>query len=131
MSVAAAWCAGAQGGAVTIDANKCAAIQAADERLACFESEVEEARRNPPPPAAANAPEAPPEDVIAAVASLREIVPNRFMITLDNGQVWRQIVPQPYALRQGSEVRIYYSRWNTFRLTNEQLRGFIQVERVR
>jgi hypothetical protein len=53
------------------------------------------------------------------------------VITLDNGQVWRQTVPKNYGLREGIPVRIYYSRWRAYRLTNEQLKSFIQVERVR
>lgn len=71
-------------------------------------------------------------EIVATVAALRETVPNSYLITLDNGQVWRQTVPMPYRLREGLEVRLYPSRWgDSYRLTNEQLRGYIQVERVR
>ena len=71
------------------------------------------------------------QEIEARVTDLRETVPNAYLITLDNGQVWRQTVPKTYALREGSPVRIYYSRWRAYRLTNDQLKGFIQVERVR
>lgn len=71
-------------------------------------------------------------DIFARVAELRETVPNSYLITLDNGQIWRQTVPMAYALREGYEVRLYPSRWgDSYRLTNETLRGYIQVERVR
>jgi hypothetical protein len=76
--------------------------------------------------------ESVPPDIVAKVAELRETVPNSLLITLDNGQVWRQTTPEYYALRVGVDVRIYYSpRWRSYRLTNEALRRYIQVERVR
>ena len=58
-------------------------------------------------------------------------MPNAYLITLDNGQVWRQTVPETYQLRTGMNVRIYYSRWRAYRLTAPERRGFIQVERAR
>ena len=126
---------------VTIDVSECVNLPSPEQRLACFEAQVETARTAPPAaaPAAAAAPagqglgQEPPDppDIHAAVAELKETVPNSWLITLDNGQVWRQTVPERYALRVGSPVRIYFSRWRAYRLTNEQLRGYIQVERVR
>jgi len=71
-------------------------------------------------------------EIFATVAELRETVPNSYLITLDNGQVWRQTVPMAYGLREGAEVHLYPSRWgDSYRLTDEDLRGYIQVERVR
>ena len=59
-------------------------------------------------------------------------MPNAYLITLDNGQVWRQTVPMSYRLREGAEVRLYPSQWGDgYRLTDDNLRGYIQVERVR
>ena len=75
--------------------------------------------------------EQPPADIEARIAELRETVPNAYLITLDNGQVWRQTVPKAYPLQAGHPVRIYYSRWRSYRLTNDTLKSFIQVERVR
>ena len=138
-------------GTVSVDVSECVKLTTPEERLACFESQVQAARGSPrapaAPPANATAPadsgsrdarkddasgeEVRPPDVRAAVAGLRETVPNAYLITLDNGEVWRQTVPKTYPLRQGDPVRIYYSRWGTYRLTNEQLKSFIQVERVR
>jgi hypothetical protein len=145
-SVAAVQYAAAQ---VSVDVSNCVELTKPEERLACFEAQVEAARNAPaeaPPaaapaaPAASAAPAAPaapdakderPADIIARVAALRETVPNASLITLDNGQVWRQTVPQYYPLRPGSDVRVYYSRWRAYRLTSPSLRGHIQVERVR
>ena len=154
-AVAASQGAGAQepGEAVNVDVGECVKLTTPDERLSCFEKQVEASRTSQPaagapaspstapspgtvPPSSAAPPpsggrEAPPPDIEARVAELRETVPNAYLITLDNGQVWRQTVPKAYGLRAGDEVRVYYSKWRTYRLTNERLRSFIQVERVR
>lgn len=72
------------------------------------------------------------KEMLGTVASVREIEPNRRIITLENGQVWSQMHPDRYWLRPGDQVRIYSTRWgDAYRLTVEELRGFIQVERVR
>jgi hypothetical protein len=66
------------------------------------------------------------------VTALRETVPNNWVITLDNGQVWRQTQPQWYPLKPGHQVRISSTRWGSaFRLSVEELKGFIAVARVR
>lgn len=71
-------------------------------------------------------------DIVATVTELRETVPHAYMITLDNGQIWRQSQPQAYPLRIGLEVRLRPSRWgNDWRLTALQHGGQIRVERVR
>ena len=68
----------------------------------------------------------------STISELKEYVPNRYLITLENGQVWRQMVGEKYELRVGHNVRIYPSRWGkSFRLSVEGFKGFIQVERVR
>lgn len=72
-----------------------------------------------------------PEELQATVASVREFAPGQLMVTLDNGQIWRQSRADRYTLREGHEVRIYATRWgNNFRLSAKDLGGFIQVERV-
>jgi hypothetical protein len=131
---------------VSVDVSECVKLTTPEERLACFERQVESSRTNPPAPGATStgsAPpagstsndsgrgEPPPADIEARIAELRETVPNAYLITLDNGQVWRQTVPRIYPLQAGHPVRIYYSKWRSYRLTNETLKGFIQVERVR
>jgi hypothetical protein len=155
MGVAAAVFAGAAAiqlaaAQVSVDVSNCVELSKPEERLACFEAQVEASRSAPAagaPPAAASsaAPddfgfperdddderESPP-DVVAKVAELRETVPNAYLITLDNGQVWRQTQAKfGYLLRPGYDVRVYSSRWRSFRLTSRQLPGYIQVERVR
>jgi hypothetical protein len=135
----------AQDESLTVEVSECVELPTPEERLACFEKQVEVARTAPPaqaaPAASSAAPAAragdaadaaPPQEIVAKVAELRQTVPNAYLITLDNGQIWRQMRPLYYPLRPGSDVRIYQSKWGeSYRLTNPQLRGFIQVERVR
>jgi hypothetical protein len=73
-----------------------------------------------------------PSEFYGTVAAVRETVPNTYVITLENGQVWRQTRPNRYPLQVGYRVRIYESGWgSSYRMSSEELRGFIQVERVR
>jgi hypothetical protein len=72
------------------------------------------------------------DDIVSRVNALREVVPNAWQITLENGQVWRQTVSKHYELRQGQQVRIYGTHWgNASRLSSDEINGYIQVERVR
>jgi len=136
----------APGPAVSVDVSECVKLTTPEERLACFEAQVEAAKAPgaaPAPAATASRSSEPAEfgtggdqepavqEIEARITDLRETVPHAYVITLDNGQVWRQTVPKMYGLREGIPVRIYYSRWRAYRLTNEQLKSFIQVERVR
>src|SRR5205814_6021710 len=139
-----------------------------EERLACFEAQVEaarhrEARASEPtvPSTDAAVPTGPstdavvespksasesrsdengrgaergserqPVEIVAKVAELRQTVPNAYVITLDNGQVWRQAHPMPYPLRTGLVVRVRETKFG-YRLSAPELHGQIQVERVR
>jgi hypothetical protein len=71
-------------------------------------------------------------EVMSSVTALRVIQPGRVEVTLANGQVWRQTYSDTYNLLVGHEVKIYPSGFGKyFRLTSTELRGFIQVERVK
>ena len=73
-------------------------------------------------------------EIVGIVASLTETVPKAWMITLEDGQVWRQTYPERYPLRVGQRVTLHSTRWgDSWRLTAEGLTGYgyIQVERVR
>jgi hypothetical protein len=71
------------------------------------------------------------EEIFGTIAEIRETVPNSWLITLENGQVWRQTLPRRYPLRVGHEVRIYTARLGGYRLSSVPLNGFVRVERVR
>ena len=146
-------------GQVTIDARRCMELASPDERLACFDAQVESAGRGErqssspaPAPAAAAAPApnqqsvpaaevarvppqtAPPaaeQEWVGTITALRQREPNRYAITLDNGQVWYQRVAERYSLRVGQRVRVYQSKWGSSqRLEADGVKGFIQVELV-
>lgn len=75
--------------------------------------------------------EAKQQELRSTISALRETVPNSHIITLENGQVWRQMRPERYRIQVGHDVRIYPSPFgSSFRLSADELRGFIQVERV-
>ena len=141
---------GQDSGQVTIDARRCMELASPDERLACFDAQVESAARDEPQPSStATAPASqqsiptvevarvPPqaapgtaeEEWVGTITALRQREPNRYAITLDNGQVWLQRVSERYPLRVGQRVRVYQSKWgNSQRLAVDGVNGFIQVE---
>jgi hypothetical protein len=104
-----------------------------------------------PAPAAPSAPSAPAEGDVrveearggassdnpaltGTIVALREIVPNRWLVTLDNGDSWRQTYAEWYPLQIGQRVEL--TRNNRFgsksyRLTAVGVNGRIQVEPVR
>ncbi len=83
-------------------------------------------------PKSADGPAAESSSIVATVTALKETVPNAYLITLDNGQVWRQKDSQRYALQPGQRVTLSRTKWGeAYRLNAEGLHGFIQVERVR
>ncbi len=144
----------AQEQGVTIDARRCLELASPDERLACFETQVDDAQtRGSTPPATAAVP-APssqqstptveianlPEQSTPAdepdqsewagnVTSLQERAPRQYLITLDSGQVWQQRIAERYPLRVGQRVRIQKSRFG-LRLHADGVNGFIYVERI-
>ena len=70
------------------------------------------------------------DELIGRIASLRKGV-NGWIITLEHGQVWRQMISKHINLHKGQQVRIHPSIWGkSYRLTAEDSTGFIQVERV-
>lgn len=70
-------------------------------------------------------------ELIDTIASLEQLGPSLWLVTLSGGQQWRQMISKRYALQQGDEVRIYPTRWgSSYRLAVERVGGYIQVERV-
>jgi hypothetical protein len=128
-------------GEVTVDVERCLELESAEERQACFASQVDQALQQQGPaetgvatpergadrsPEArdrisdaavqplARAPEqADPDGVeyTGTIVEIEEYLPSAYLITLDNGQVWEQTEPKRYPLRPGLEVRIYPTRW--------------------
>lgn len=73
-----------------------------------------------------------PGQVVSTITALDERLPDQYVITLENGQAWRQMASKRYPLRVGQQVRVYPTHWgNSYRLVAGESKGFIQVERVR
>ncbi len=70
-------------------------------------------------------------ELIDNVADLEQLGPSLWLITLEGGQQWKQMLSKRYALQEGDQIRIYSTRWgSSFRLASNRLGGYIQVERV-
>jgi hypothetical protein len=70
-------------------------------------------------------------EIVGEIVELREMEPDAYMITLDNGQIWRQSQPKRYPLFVGVTVELRPSPWGpSFRLTDPNVGNFIQVRRV-
>lgn len=77
-------------------------------------------------------PAEPSETMDGRVAELKFYKPDIWTVTLENGQVWRQIYAKRYNLREGDAVKIYSTNWGQqYRLEAERFNGFIQVERLK
>ena len=71
------------------------------------------------------------DEVTGTIAAMRQRIPNSFVITLEDGQIWEQTMPKRYPLRPGLQVRIYPTSWgDSWRLTGVDLHGHIQVRRI-
>lgn len=71
-------------------------------------------------------------ELLASISELKETQPNKRLITLGNGQVWKQSFAKKYRLREGDDIRIYPTGWgNDYRLKVIDQAGYIQVTRLR
>jgi len=137
---------------VTIDVADCVDLDSEAARRDCFAAQVDAVlgQRSTPPQSAAEStvaddpgPDASPPseryseqedeaEYFGTITALRERLPNAWVITLDNGQIWQQVQPEPYPLRPGLEVRVYPTNWgDSYRLIGAGTGRHIQVRRVR
>lgn len=66
------------------------------------------------------------------IVDLREREPGKWLITLESGQQWYQVESKRYALGKGMDVRIYPGLFgSSWRLSADELKGFVQVRRVK
>jgi hypothetical protein len=66
------------------------------------------------------------------IAELKELEPGQWLITLAGGQVWHQVGNRRFALREGMSVRFHRGLFgSSWRIDTPDLKGFIQVERVK
>jgi hypothetical protein len=70
------------------------------------------------------------EELYDRIKELRK-VPNGWIVTLESGQVWRQMYSKRYNLQVGQEVKISPTIWgDAYRMSVSKLGSFIQVERI-
>lgn len=71
------------------------------------------------------------KEFVGRIADIKSS-PSGWIVTLEQGQIWRQMIAKRFDLKKGQEVRIYPTRWGKdFRLKAENNSGYIQVERIR
>jgi hypothetical protein len=71
------------------------------------------------------------QELVDTIAAIRTINQSMVEVTLESGQVWRQMISKRYLLKVGDTVTIRPTAWgSSFRLTSERISGFIQVQRV-
>jgi hypothetical protein len=132
---------------LNVDLARCIDLPSDDERFACYQESVDKAlaergssTQAPADAADAGSPSAPAppatnaaegDEIVATIAHLRETIPDVWIITLDNGQVWQMTRAQQYPLRVGLSVRLKSTRWgDSYRLTAPEHGGFVPVRRA-
>ncbi|MEL7185037.1 MAG: hypothetical protein AAFN50_01220 [Pseudomonadota bacterium] len=99
---------------------KCRQINDAGERLACFDGYVDKNFLT--------VEQIKQESV--AVAAISKSATNKLTITLDNGQVWRQIDSTKLRLKVGDTVIIRAKSFGSFKLSKETGNRSIRVKRL-
>lgn len=141
------------------DVLKCLGIIDNGARLACYDRTVPALRYAAPPPAAPAAPavvapvnkeqafgaeridrkDAPAgtvaqeaESITAKLTSVSQQTTDRYTFTLDNGQVWSQVVARSIAnAKPGKLVKIEKGMFGSFTMTIDGVTGIIKVRRVK
>lgn len=150
---------GSLANATPADVLKCAEVRDDAARLACYDRTVPGLRALPPqavtvaPPTPA-APPVPPEqrfgagrlskedkpaamaeDVETITATLKDAYersPGRWVFTLDNGQVWQQVVTQTlYGVKPGRKVTVEKAILGSYNLRIEGIKALIKVSRAK
>lgn len=87
--------------------------------------------RSEPPSARVAEDEDGRAELLDTIAALEQRGPNLWLITLESGQKWAQMLSKRYPVNAGDDVRIYPTRFGgAYRLTAPRLSGFIQVQRM-
>ena len=70
------------------------------------------------------------QKITGVVVELIEIAPDRIAVKLDNGQIWRQTVPDRFFLREGHEVEIRRATLGSYLMNRAGSSRSIRVERA-
>ncbi|KPF85354.1 hypothetical protein IP70_11550 [alpha proteobacterium AAP38] len=72
------------------------------------------------------------ESITATLTSVSQQTVDRYTFTLDNGQVWSQVVARSIAnAKPGKEVKIEKGMFGSFTMTIDGVTGIIKVRRVK
>lgn len=140
------------------DVLACQAIRNAEERLACFDRTVPSLRGTPAaPPSASTTPAAPAapaksaeqrfgaerlpaeqqpgrpaeaDSITANVKSIRQLVPGRYIVVLDNEQVWYVKEGTTLRIKPGEPVVIERGALDSYLLKRQGAQTSYRVERI-
>lgn len=125
---------------------KCRQIEDVEKRVACYDKVVDSLSESSPIPDAQslfgrNDAEAKRivettlaieqiDQVEAVVTEIRESATRKLVITLDNGQIWRQLDGQTMRLKNGEPVIVRKASLNSFRMGKKSGGRSIRVKRA-
>lgn len=142
-------------GAGTEEVLRCLDLADPTARLACFDRTVPGLRALPPTGTSATAepaapvltpeqrfglppaeirrqePEASLETIAAKVTSAKELVPGRFLVVLDNDQIWLVKEAGRVRLAAGDAVEVRRGAIGGYTMVPEKVRTLLRAERVR
>jgi hypothetical protein len=104
---------------------ECRQIEAIEERVACYDAVVDSYRTLGTTIAIEQV-----EQIEATVTDVRESASNKLTVTLDNGQVWRQLDNKTLRLKNGEAVIVRKASLGSFLLEKESGSRSIRVKRV-
>jgi hypothetical protein len=127
----------AAGQTLTEQLRACAAIESSGERLGCYDAinesldqRVEQSFGQESELAAQIAEEAP-ESILVAIVEMQEVgLDGQLVITLDNGQIWRQIDVNRVDWLPGEEVEITRGLFRSFFMRSAEGGARIRVSRA-
>jgi len=91
-----------------------------------FGKSAEEAQRS----ISSSAGNAPLDELEATITDLREIARERVLVTLDNGQRWRQTAHSSLRLSVGDQIVIRPASMGSYKLTKDDGKRTMRVQRV-
>ena len=108
---------------------KCRQIKDVEERVKCYDRFVDRIASEPvsrPIPTHSSAPS--PSLVEARITRVKRSADKKIVVTLDNGQIWRQIDNEPIVLRNGDEIIVRPARLGSYLMEKRSGSGRIRVK---
>lgn len=125
---------GASADSLTKQLRDCAAIEANGERLACYDAlsnTLDQRAEQNFGREEQHIAEEVPESIDASISEIRPTAYGKQLITLDNGQVWRQNDSSPIHWESGDKVVIERGIFSSFFMKETESGRRIRVKRVK